>query len=174
MAKFINKTGLNQVVILQGKKTVVENDGVLETDDSFVQFGFEPVDDSVPTTVIAGVIRKRKFVKDDVVAEFESKLQDVISDKDKLLQDASDKVRDLAKISEENSNNFKKEFEELKNLTLEMTRQVEIIQKDMSEFKKTTYRRLEMLKGGIQALELQLDEEEGKSKSPPGKPTLGK
>jgi len=172
MAKFANKTGLNQVVILQGKKTVVEDGGVLETDDSFVQSGFEPVDDSVPATVVAGVIRKRKFVKDEIVAQFESKLQDVISDKDKLLQDANEKVRDLAKISEENSNNFKKEFEELKNLTLEMSKQVEIIQKDMSEFKKVTYRRLEILKGGIQALELQLDSEEGKAppgKSPPGK-----
>lgn len=172
MAKFINTTGLNQVVILQGKKTVVEDGGVLETDSSFTQFGFEPVDDSVPTTVVAGVIRKRKFVKDEIVAQFESKLQDVISDKEKLLQDANEKVRDLAKISEENSNNFKKEFEELKNLTLEMTKQVEIIQKDMSEFKKVTYRRLEIVKGAIQALELQLDSDEGKST--PGKPPLGK
>jgi hypothetical protein len=172
MAKFINTTGLNQVVILQGKKTVVEDGGVLETDSSFTQFGFEPVDDSVPTTVVAGVIRKRKFVKDEIIAQFENKLQDVISDKEKLLQDANEKVRDLAKISEENSNNFKKEFEELKNLTLEMTKQVEIIQKDMSEFKKVTYRRLEIVKGAIQALELQLDSDDGKST--PGKPTPGK
>lgn len=158
MAKFKNTSGMSQVVVLQGKKTIVEGNGVVEVDGGWSQIGFEQVPDTIAATVVAGSIRRRRFVNEDVVNKFESKLQDVLTDKDKALEEANAKVQELAKISEENSNSYKKEFDELKKLALEMSKQLEIMQKDSAEAKAITYKRLELLKGAVQAIELELEQ----------------
>jgi hypothetical protein len=162
MAKFRNVTGMSQVVVLQGKKTIVENDGVIESQDGFSQIGFDKVADAVPATVSAGSIRRRRLVTDAVVSQFENKLQSVVADKDKALSQANEKVQELAKLSEANSNNFKKEFDELKELTLAISKQTKTMGEELAEFKGITFRRLEMLKGAVQAIELEIEQLYGK------------
>ncbi len=167
MSKFKNTAGMSQVVVLQGKKTIVEDNGVIEVEAGWAQVGFDQVADDVAATVVAGSIRRRRFVNEDVVNQFESKLQDVLTDKDRALEQANEKVQELAKISEENSNNFKREFDELKKLTLEISKQLEIMQKDSYESKALTNKRLGLLKGAVQAIELELEQLPGEIK--PGK-----
>lgn len=169
MAKYRNTTGMSQVVVLQGMKTIVGADFVIEADGGFSQLGFERVDDSVPSNIVAGSFRRRRLVSENVVNHFEDKLQVALEDKEKILEETSSRVEQLARISEQASNDVKKEFDELKELTLELTKQLELMRKDYSEMKNITNRRLEILKSAMQAMELEIEQFYGEDTTEPGK-----
>ena len=156
--KLRNTTGMSQVVVLQGKKTIVEANGVIGVESDFTQIGFDVVDNSVAATVTAGSVRRRRLVSDSMVSQFEDKLQSALSDKDKLLEETSAKVKELAEKSAAVSEDVVKEFEELKELTLEMNKEIGMIKSDHAETKSVVFRRLEILKGAMQAMELELEQ----------------
>lgn len=170
MAKYKNTSGLTQLVVLAGKKIIVEANGVFENTDSFSQVGMDPVPDETPTTITIGSVRRRRFVDQSVFQEIEDKIHaSVTTEKEELVNKTSAQLEKLAATSKEESNSVKQEFSELKKLVLTLTTQMKNIQDEMSEHRGVVLRRLEILKNNAQAMEAELEQFYGDGETPVGK-----
>lgn len=169
MAKYKNTSGLTQLVVLAGKKVIIENNAVFENNESFSQIGIDPVPDDTPITVTTGSMRRRRLVDQIAFQEIEEKINSSVSEKAEMVSKTSEQLDKLAAISREESNSVKQEFAELKKLVLTLTTQMKNVQNDVNEHKALVLRRLEILKNNAQAMEAELQELYGEGETPVGK-----
>lgn len=96
MSKFKNVSGLNQTVLLKGKKNFVRDGEVIEAISSFKQVGFEKVADAAPVT--SGQRRIRKTASNETVSNLVEQLaqlkksQSGDDDKFKEMQEALEQI----------------------------------------------------------------------------------
>ena len=138
--KYQNTSGFRQVLVIEGKKSVVFADDVVEVSHELFNPSFEKVDDSTEVTFKFRSIKKQSSDTDKLtITNFENQLEVV----KKEASDAS-----ATKISE---------LEE--SITKSATSQgseLSTLKKEFAEFKVLALKRFEILKNVIQTLEYEV------------------
>ena len=148
MPRFQNKSGLNQVVVLNGVRTIVGNNDVFENREGFIQAGIELVPDSTPLTIGHSLTRKR-LVKQEIVQDLKDKIKSL---EDKL---PNVEIQTIQSTSENNTNDILSLRNDIDSLVIKQKETENVLK----EFKELAIKRLEILKSAIQALETMVEEQ---------------
>jgi hypothetical protein len=148
MPRFQNKSGLNQVVVLNGVRTIVGNNGVFEAREGFLQSGIELVPDSTPLTVGNPLLKKR-LVKQEIVQN----LKDQIKSLENKIPNVE--IQTIQSTSESNKNDILSLRNDIDSLIIKQKETEKVV----NDFKELALKRLEILKSAIQALEAIVEEQ---------------
>lgn len=148
MPRFQNKSGLKQVVVLNGVRTVIGNNDVFEAREGFLQVGFEVVPDSTPLT-IGNTILKKRLVKQEIVQDLKDKIKSL---ENKI---PNVEIQTIQSTSENNTNDILSLRNDINSLVIKQKE----TEKVLNEFRELALKRLEILKSAIQALETMVEEQ---------------
>lgn len=153
--KYQNVSGFRQVIVFEGKKTVVFEDQVIEVSHELFNPAFEKVADNSVVTFKARTIKKPGSNQENIsLVEFESKLEEVKKDS----ATADEVIHAVSKITELESHVAKSQSKQGIDLAE--------FRKEFTEFKVLSLKRMEILKSAVKTLEFEVgqlytDDEEG-------------
>lgn len=143
--KYQNVSGFRQVIVVEGKKTVVFEDQVIEVSHELFNPAFEKVADNSVVTFKARTIKKPSSNQENIsLVQFESKLEEVKKDS----ATADDVTQAVSKITELESNVAKSQSKHGSELAE--------FKKEFSEFKILALKRMEILKSAVKTLEYEV------------------
>lgn len=153
--KYQNVSGFRQVVVIEGKKTVVFEDHVIEVARELFHPGFEKVSDDTEVTYKSRTIKKPNSTQENIsLVQFETKLEEVKKDT-ATTEDVTQAVSKITELESTVAKSHSKHGTELADL-----------RKEFSEFKVIALKRMEILKSAVKTLEFEVgqlytDENEG-------------
>jgi hypothetical protein len=136
--KYQNNSGLKQIALINGKKEIVPNGAVFETDRPIMHPGFDKVDESTPVTFKKLV---PKLVKNDSLDSLQKQIDDLTSINNKV-EELSQKTNDI-----DRSNDIS-----------ELSRQIGVLTTETKENFAILFKRVEILKNAVQTIELEVDQ----------------
>lgn len=155
MAKFQNMSGFKQVVTINGAKTLIFPEDVIEMRDSWLQAGFDKVPDDTPVRITERTSR-RSFASNDMLESLQERLRELEGQEDteNKLGELSERLESLSDDALIVGEDVKKDVSELRDLVSALKDQ----QAEQKQVNDTILRRLEILKTAIQAMEYELDQ----------------
>lgn len=168
MAKFQNNSGFRQVVVINGEKLIAHDGDVIEAHEGFIQHGFEEVNEKTPVSITTRS-RKRKFADNDLLESLQSQLRELqsqIDEKDsetanKVIQEmeaVNEKVKEFEEKALTLSSDAENDVIELKELVQAQGEQITGLEGYIKKNFDMTFKRLEILKHAMQALEFEMDQ----------------
>ena len=149
--KYKNNSGLKQIAIINGKKEIIPNGVIFETERDIIHPGFEKVDDATPVT-----FKKLapKLVKSDSLDSIQRQINDIkkdtsVSESVALTQSLSKQVAELAQ---------KTENLDLRDVLVQMQETMSNLKNESDEKFTMVLKRLEILKNAVQTIELEVDQ----------------
>lgn len=153
--KYKNNSGLKQIAIINGKKEIVQNGVVFETDREIIHPAFDRVDDSTLVTFKKLVPR---LVKNDSISELQKQITDIQKDTEGIAS-LSESVALTAQLSKQVTELAKKANDlDLRDDIARLTEKVGEMDSKNDEQFKVVFKRLEILKNALQTIELEVDQ----------------
>ena len=146
--KYKNSSGLKQIAIINGKKEIILNGVIFETERDIIHPGFEKVDDATPVT-----FKKLapKLVKSDSIDSIQRQINDIkndssVSESVALTQSLSKQVAELTQKTEN------------LDILVQIQETLNNLKNDTDEKFSLVFKRLEILKNALQTIELEVDQ----------------
>ena len=143
--KYQNVSGFRQVIVVEGKKTVVFEDQIIEVSHELFNPAFDKVPDNSVVTFKARTIKKPGNNQENIsLIQFEEKLEEVKKDT-ATSDDVTQAVSKITELESSISKSQSKHGNELADL-----------RKEFSEFKALASKRMEILKSAVKTLEFEV------------------
>lgn len=153
--KYKNNSGLKQIALIGGKKEIIPNGIVFETDREIIHPAFERVDDATPVTFKRLV---PKFIKNNSITDLQKQINSIQEDT-KAISFLSESVALTEQLSQQVSALSKRTDDlDIRDDIKKLTNSFEAFKTENEGQFKVVFKRLEILKTALQTIELEVDQ----------------